>query len=160
MMGSEREIFVFKGQTLVLAWLLATIGVLGFLGNLIARQNLFKGSLFLLLTLTITLLVGALMLAGRSDVIIDDQGISRRIFGKTWQRMDWDNIRLIRAFPVSGGGGYSAQAYNIYPKVRPRFAVLPAGKMSFTDKMTNSTQFIEHLHRFASAHSIRIEPPL
>ena len=88
-MASEQEIFVFKGQTLVLAWLLATVGVLGFLGSLIARQDLFKGGVFLLLTLTITLVVGALLLAGRSDVIVDDQGISRRLFGKIWQRMEW-----------------------------------------------------------------------
>ena len=66
-------------------------------------------------------------------------------------------IRLIKTFSVSGGRGYSAQAYNLYPKVRPRFAVLPAGKMSFTDKMTNSALLIKHLYRFAAAHGIKID---
>lgn len=156
-MTSGPETFVFKGKLLVLAWLLACVAIFGFLGDVVARQNPFEGGVFLVLTLAFTLLMGALILVDRSDVIVDEQAISRRLFGVIWQRMEWRNIRVIRTFHVSATGGYTAQAYNLYPKVKARFAFLPGGKMSFTDKMTNAPQFFGHLRRMASEYGINIE---
>src|SRR5208283_3414950 len=69
---------------------------------------------FLLLSLLLTAIV-CIGIAGTSDIVIDNQGISRQLFSKTWQTIEWNNVRLITAFPVSGGYGYSVRAFNIFP---------------------------------------------
>jgi hypothetical protein len=109
------------------------------------------------MSISFVLLGGAVLLFGRSDVVTDDQGISRRLFGWTWQTVLWTNIRLITAFPVTGGYGYTARAFNIFPSVRPKVRLMPSGKMMFTDKMSDASRLVELLNHYASIHGIKIE---
>jgi hypothetical protein len=150
--------FSFAGQFLVMLWMCVVLCIVGLLGFTWIRQAGVAGGItFLVVSISFVLLIGFLLLAGRSDVLVDDQGISRRLFGWTWQTIQWGNVRLITAFPVFGGSGYTPRAFNIYPSVRPKVRVMPSGKMSFTDKMSDAPRLIKLLNQYASSHGIKIE---
>jgi hypothetical protein len=150
--------FRFAGRLLVILWMciaLCFIGVLTFIRN--RQPGATGGITVLVMSISFVLLVGAVLLFGRSDVVIDEKGISRRLFGWTWKTVHWPNIRLITAFPVTGGYGYTARAFNIFPSVRPTVRLMPSGKMMFTDKMSDAPRMVELLNYYASTNGIKIE---
>ena len=151
-------IFKFEGQYLVILWFFIVICILGFLGVAIIKRGVgFGGGMFLLISVSFILFITGLLLTGRSDVVVDDQGISRCLLGKTWQTIRWENARLITAFPVSGGRSYMARGFNIYPIVKPQFSLMPSGKMVFNDKVGDAPKLVELLNYYSSKHGIRIE---
>jgi hypothetical protein len=157
---TREESFRFSGRLLaILIWMgiaLCFIGTLTFIR--VQQPGAPTGGItVLVMSISFVLLVGAVLLFGNSDVVIDEQGISRRLFGWTWQTVRWTNIRLITAFPVSGGYGYTARGFNIFPSVRPTVRLMPSGKMWFTDKISNAPRLVELLNHYASSQSIKIE---
>jgi hypothetical protein len=153
-------VFCFKGQLYFLIAAYAISGLFLFLGLAIetGRQGtvtfgepiMFGG--FLLFSI-----LGTISFLDQSDIVVDDQGISRCILGWPWKKIRWDNVRLITAFPVSGGPGYSARAFNIFPIVKPQFRLLPSGKILFNDKVQNASTLVELLNQYALKHGIKIE---
>ena len=111
----------------------------------LSRQDLllevipFLGFLILLFGTTLGCL-------SQADINVDNQGISRVLWGWTWQSIRWDNTRLISAHPVISKG-YSARVFTIFPKSKPRTRLMPSGKMVFTDKMKNATALVALLNR-------------
>ncbi|HHY6931721.1 TPA: hypothetical protein ACV4T7_005701 [Burkholderia ambifaria] len=155
---STPAVFEAKGSALMAVWLCAVVCIFGFFGSLlIMHGSVLSGVIFIA---SAFLFFGATAIAiinNWSDVEIDNRAISRRIFGSTWQIIDWENVRLITAFPVSGGYDHSARAFNIFPKTRPRFRLLPSGKMVFNDKLNNATKMIELINYYASIYGIDIK---
>jgi hypothetical protein len=152
------ESFRFPGRLWVILWTGLALTFIGVLTFIRIRQPGATGGIGVLVTsISFVLLLGAVLLFGRSDVVIDDQGISQRLFGWTWKAVCWRNVRLITAFPVSGGYGYTARAFNIFPLVRPHFRLMPSGKMMFTDKISDSPRLVDLLNQYASSHVIKIE---
>jgi hypothetical protein len=142
----------------VILWICVGFSLVGFIRLLRGRPpDDSGGMIFSVAWIAFVLLVGAVLLFGKSDVLIDDQGISRRLFGWTWLTIQWANVRLITAFPVSGGYGYSARAFNIFPTVKAAIRLMPSGKMAFTDKVSGAPRLVELLNHYASSHRINIE---
>ncbi|NIF41044.1 hypothetical protein F3J14_09130 [Burkholderia sp. Tr-862] len=155
---STPAVFKAKGAALMAVWLCVVVCIFDFFGSLLIMHGavlsgvIFIASAFLFFGATAIAIIN-----NWSDVEIDNNAISRRILGSTWQKIDWENVGLITAFPVSGGYGYSARAFNIFPKTRPRFRVLPSGKMVFNDKLNNAEKMIELLNYYASIYGINIK---
>lgn len=103
--------------------------------------------------------VFGIAIAGQSDIVIDDQGISRRFFGKKWQTIRWDNVQVIKTFPV-GARGFPTKiirAFTICPTVQPLGISYRSGKIGLTDGFENMEQLIELLNHYVSKYEIKIE---
>jgi hypothetical protein len=158
--NARAESFRFAGRLLlILLWMCIALCFIGALTFIRVQQPgpTSDGITALFVSISFVLLVGTVLLFGNSDVVIDDRGISRRLFGWTWQTIRWTNIRLITAFPVSGGYGYTARGFNIFPSVAPTVRLMPSGKMWFTDKISDAPRLVELLNHYASSQSIKIE---
>ncbi|MCA8205126.1 hypothetical protein LGM71_29235 [Burkholderia sp. AU33545] len=155
---STPAVFKAKGAALMTVWLCAVVCIFGFFGSLLIRHGaVLSGVIFIASTFLFFGATAIAIINNWSDVEIDNKAISRRIFGSTWQKIDWENIGLITAFPISGGYGYAARAFNIFPKTRPRFRILPSGKMVFNDKLNNAPKMIDLLNHYASIYGIDIK---
>lgn len=155
---SNITVFKFRGQYLIALWMCVTSGLCIFLGGIwIKRDGALGGGIFLLISLSLIILVGGLILAGRSVLSIDDQCLSRQIFGKTWQKIKWENVSLITAFPVSSMRGLNARGFNIYPTTKPIFRITPSGKITFTDQLENISELIALINDYASQKKIPIK---
>jgi hypothetical protein len=93
----------------------------------------------------------------QTDIAIDDDGLSRILWGHTWQTMRWDDVRLISAFPVSRGNGSTQRAFNIFPIVKPFPRLSPSGKIMFDDKIEDVSKLVELLNHYAQQRGIKIE---
>jgi hypothetical protein len=103
-------------------------------------------------------IAGANALLSISDIVVDHRGISRSLFGKTWQAIRWDNIRIIKTFPIRDPDtNKMIRGFNIYPLIRPRFDLMAFGKMSFLEKAENMSKLIELINQFVSIYKIEIE---
>lgn len=157
--ATKSVVFKIKGQVLVLLWVCALTLLFGFILIDMIRtgRETFEGGLAIVLLLMFFWVMGFMLMVGRSDVIIDDQGISRCFLGKTWRTIRWDNIMRITKFPVSDGFGKIVKGYNIFPKVKPRFSFNPSGKMTFGEYMDDIPKLIEMLNFYVLKYDIKVE---
>jgi hypothetical protein len=93
-----------------------------------------------------------------SDVAIDDDGISRTFAGMTWQKINWNNVDRIVSFKSSSDDdGTLNRAFNLFPKVKSGFRLIPSGKMVFGDSVDLKGQFIRLLNYYVDKYQIRLE---
>jgi hypothetical protein len=97
--------------------------------------------------------LGVIVIITASDVVVDDEGIARCLFGFTWKRIRWDNTRLITEFLVRGPA-VSTRGVNVFPIVKSRFRILPSGKISFTEEMERASELVQMMRQYASRHGI------
>ncbi|MEB0048788.1 MULTISPECIES: hypothetical protein [unclassified Pseudomonas] len=157
-MSGERE-FKFRGQAWIVVWLLFMLSVHIILGGIwITRSFNTGGGIYLLISLPFTVFVGGLILRGRSDIVIDEYCISRRLFGRVWQKFEWSNIELVTEFSIPNQYSKTAiRGINIFPKVKPKYRMTPSGKMGFTDQSENKSELIRLINVYAQKNNITTE---
>jgi hypothetical protein len=115
------------------------------------------GTIFCLSVAVLLLFLGLIFLIGKSDIIIDDDGISRALFGKTIQVVPWIDVQRVVVYPVRAAGvSRGVTAYNIVAS--PSSSKRSNGrKIYFNDQSTDLTALIDFLNIFIVKHQIRVE---
>jgi hypothetical protein len=153
MSGSQLS-FVYGGRfgaVVGLAVLLAFFWVLAFLSAMDGEWSsvgVCMGACFVLV------LIFGLLILSRSDVVVSDQGVARRLWGWTWRTISWSNVDRVTEFPVSKGNGQVVMALNIFPKIKPIHRFTPSGKVFFCLDMRDSSEFIRRLNQNIAEHEI------
>jgi hypothetical protein len=122
-------------------------------GNSVSRELPFLAvyALFILYK-SVTLLSGA------SDIVVDDESISRRLYGWVWKRMRWDNISRIKSFEVYvEADGVRSTAYNIFPIVKDRLRLFPSGKIAFRSTVDGIDELLEIINKHAYEHHVLLQ---
>lgn len=147
--------YAYRFGTLVaLAVLLALLGGMAFLSAM--RGDWDFVAAFIVASLFFTLIFG-LLIVGRSDVVVSDEGIARSLWGWTWRTMSWSNVSRIRQFRASRGNGQFVWALNIFPKVKPAHRFTPSGKVFFSLDVENSGDLVLRLNQYIAANAIPLE---
>jgi hypothetical protein len=100
-----RRSFRYAGLALLVAWGIAVILISVALATFALMHNGSQGTpirsiVFLIVSFVFVLSITWLLITQRSDLVVDDRGISRAIFGWTWQTIEWNNTKVIRSFPL------------------------------------------------------------
>lgn len=155
---SQSEVFRFKVRLNRIVISILSVVFIWFTYDTIMRHEnigtiMIAGTLaFILLVITIVSIFGS------SDIIINDESISRRLFGKTWQTIRWDNVGYIQRFPLSNGYGGTFDVYSIHPKTKPESVFRPTGRLHFNKTgLNDSDKLIGLLNRYIQEHGIRVE---
>lgn len=152
---SNRRAFTFPGQTFLFIILTVAFLWMCVLGLDAIRHH---DKAFVAVSAAFSffiLLIGTVTLVGRSDILIDDEIIARRLFGVTMQTLRWDNVRVVRAFPV-GGAGAAQRGINILPKVAVKGNLYPMSKISFVGDPSNK-ELSSALNHQIKMHSIDVQ---
>jgi hypothetical protein len=102
-----------------LVWLVLFAFTCGVSYVLASLSNRISGLVSLVIGAAICALAEYLTLTQMSDVVIDDEGISRSHFGMTWRIIRWSDLREITAFVPPFGG--SRRVFRLYQSLQPRF---------------------------------------
>lgn len=140
--------------------ILVNIGVMVCFGAavILEGQNLSKGIPFFYIYSLLILYKAVTLLGGASDIVVDDEGISRRLYGWVWKRMRWDNIARIKAFEVYvEAQRIRSMAYNIFPIVKDQIRLLPSGKIAFLGTVDGITELLEVINKRADQYHILIQ---
>jgi hypothetical protein len=162
MENSQNAPMVFRYKGRAVAFALICFFAFGFLAvTLFAITRGIGFGLGMLMTLLSLFLfaVSGVAIIGQSDIAIDKEGISRRLFGKTWRTIGWDSVKIIKAFhvPELGFRSKNIRAFAIYPTTKPiDMAYLPH-HIGFTEKYSNIDQLLGVINHHASKHQIEIE---
>lgn len=93
-----------------------------------------------------------------SDLVIDENGVSRTLFGKVWRRILWSNVSVVKVNEfLSLKTSKVAKSITIYPKVKPRIRFWPSGKMMLPAKVERPERLIEVMNAYVSANRIAVE---
>jgi hypothetical protein len=151
-------IFKFAGQTPTrIALCVLALWWAFFCVIWIRRGGSASGATFLLISLLFVLLISGLTLTSQSDVVIDDQGISKRLFGVTLRTIRWDNVREVRVFQLKGiYAEKMIRALAIYPAVGPKGNLSSIGKLVIRERFEKMDLMIEMMNHYISKYGIRI----
>jgi hypothetical protein len=134
------------------------ICILGWLEIVLLRSRSELDWLYFLIASALFVFgVSLLLLNARSDVVIDGVGIYRVIYGVTWQMIAWECVGMITVFPVHGGPGSQAIAFNLFPKFGAKSSLRPFGKMFFDDKLIDCEKLIEFINFYAKENRITLK---
>lgn len=96
-----------------------------------------------------------------ADVIVDAQGISRRLFGLVpWKRQRWDNIRLIRVMPFPYRDPYTGSTsfkriIVMLPAVPPRLRWVRSGKVALDDAVNEAGVLMKIINHYIAQYNIK-----
>ena len=121
------------------------------------REGVLGGLMFSAISCSVAGFFGIITIRGTSDVVVDDQGISRTFFGMTWQSFQWDSVeRLVvrRVMDPSSNFGKTIRAFVLYQKNRRRRLL---SGMSFLENAEKMPDLIRFLNHYIARHKIQIE---
>jgi hypothetical protein len=114
----------------------------------------------IILALMVLLFVlGAIMdLRQKSDIVVNEKYISRRLFGWSWKKIYWNEIHLIKVIPFFHPALRKVvRIISIQPSTSPRFRLLPYRKMNFSDQAENMNDLIAIINNYAAVFHIKIQ---
>jgi len=151
--GSPR-VFRFKSFIVVFVGLIAVLSFWVVLSVAwMSREGFWGGVAFLLVGILLFGVLGTMTTLGMSDIVIDEERISRRIFGAEWQSLRWDNVDRIAIFQIPDFGRLRRiRAFKIYPRDGHI-----ARRIAFNEQSGDITDLIELINELAARFSIKIE---
>lgn len=158
----ERKSFKYEGLALLVAWGITVLLVSIFLAtfalmHVAAHDSLMRPIVFLIVSSIFILLITWLLITSRSDLLIDDRGISRAIFGWTWQTIEWRNTKVVRSFPASRRDGCTSRTFAVHPLTRTGLSLTLKGIMVFNERLDGFPELLDLLNKYISLNSIRVE---
>ena len=123
----------------------------------IARKDLPPGILaMLLLFLSFYTLSGIWYFLTTAELLVDEEGLRRKLFGRVYGRIYWRDVESIR----EGSNLLRKQTVTfvrIVPKRAPLWSLRLSGSISMNDQMEGFDELIEILNRYISVHLLKVE---
>lgn len=158
MSAASPYIYKFKGRFLglVVCGLMASLLVV--FAVLIAGQgDGVAGVIFFFAGAFFFLLIGWILFIGKADIFIDNESISRAVFGRRFKILQWKDVELITVFGVRGGGVSSnVTGYNIIAS-RNRSKLSTTKKIFFSSQGNDLSGLIECMNIYIARFNIKAE---
>jgi hypothetical protein len=124
----------------------------------IVKEGFLHGVLFAAIFFPFTIIAAVVGFSNLSNIVIDDEGISRSFLRRTWKVIPWNDVEVIRVFKVLDRRSNSEIRYfNIYPRIVSGFRIMPSGKMVFGERMERPNEFNTLLRKYIALHGLRVE---
>jgi hypothetical protein len=155
---ASRNHFKFKGFIPAFVALVLFAGLWVFFAFVIPMAGAGLGGVVFCLCVAVLLLaLGRVFLISKSDLVMDDQGVTRIFLGKEVQSIPWTGVQRIVAYPVRGAGvSHNVTAYNILALSSPA-ARSKTRKIYFNDQSTDLTALLDCLNFYAGKHGLKVE---
>ena len=152
------RIFKFKGFFPAFTVLIFFITLWVFFAVLIPiTGGGFGGTIACLGVAVFLLFLGGIFLVSKSDIVVDESRITRVLFGKTLQTVEWTDVQRIVVYPVRAAGvSRNVTAYNI-------FALSALGerkrsrKIYFNNQSTDLTELVSLINKIILERRIKVE---
>ncbi|GAB3027946.1 hypothetical protein GCM10027285_07690 [Oleiagrimonas citrea] len=142
---------------LVLACMLVSFVVV-LVVSLVQERGVGVGMVaILILAIAFLTFIGRIYAFARADMVLDDGAVSRALFGKIVQSIDWRNVAKIKVFPLrKSGNKVTVTGYNIMPRdhsmTRPK-----TRKIYFSRHDNDYAELLDALNEYVRRHNIIVE---
>lgn len=160
---SAPRVFKYKGLRGDFVWLVCFVVpscLLFFVGSVKEHsvELLVYGIIFFALFFVCA---GYLLVVVQTDIVIGEDGISRRIGNKTLQIMAWNEVRVIKAFDTYDRETKKMSiGLNIYPISKPKHRLTLSGKIVVSEapmRQGTFSELVELLNIYIAQNHIEIE---
>jgi hypothetical protein len=145
-----------KWVPVVIAWLGIVFPLCMLLGIIwIHQKDWLHGVWFLLASTTFVLLFGGFGLLATADIVVDDIGVSKMVFGLTLQKLRWIDIARMRISNVvdpKDGGAVKAYALVAKPGSVNFFSRI----IVLRERKTGMEQLLSKFNDCVSRHEIKV----
>jgi len=118
----------------------------------ISRGDLPAGSIFLLISIPISLLITWVLILGLADISVDDAGLRRKAFGIVWQEVKWKDVSSVRIFNTTNpDNGKKVRSFLLITKGAP----LASRRIGFQESSVNMEPLAQEVVRQVAIHAIR-----
>lgn len=153
--------FRFKGQGLlaIAELLISLVFAIPLILIEQRRIGLPSAGEVILTVIAVSFAFGAILdLRQKSDIVVDDNCIARRLFGWTWQKIPWSDIYLIKVIPFFHPAIRKVvRIISFHRTASPRISLLRYGKLGFFDQAENMNDLTMLINHYAAIHHIKIE---
>lgn len=151
-------VYKFKARFPALAACGLMMTLLIVFAALIARDGDGAGIvIFFLAGALFFLLVGRTFFIGKMNVVIDDESISRTIFGRQFKVIQWKDVERITVFPVRGAGvNQGVTGYNVIAS-RGRSNLSNTKKIFFSNQGNDLSGLIGCMNVYIGRLDISVE---
>lgn len=87
---------------------------------LVTQGSIYKGVAILVCAVSVVTISVLISFSQQSDIVIDEQSISRRVFGKAWQHIRWGDVRDIHTGSTPRFSKAPVKCCWIYPTFESR----------------------------------------
>jgi hypothetical protein len=151
--------FSFKAFKWICIWMCTVYPLLvGMVIAIFVKSGFTFTTLWICLLCTITGIAGIISVFGSSDIIIDNQGISRLLFGKIWQDIPWENVGLIKTYPLMDYNTLKKiTAFNIFPSVGSSANSRWFNRIAFVEGAENMSAMLGIINKYVLKYNIKVE---
>lgn len=151
-------VYKFKGRLPALFLCGLMIGLLVVFAVLIVDQGDGVGvAFFFLAGAFFFLLIGGVFFIGKTNIVVDDESISRTIFGKPFKIIQWRDIERITVFPVRGAGvSPNVTGYNVIAS-RDGSDLSNTKKIFFSNQGNDLSDLIECMNICITRFNVKVE---
>lgn len=154
-----RHVFKYRRLPFMVAW---TVVVTTLLVSLWIRSVMQAGwsvdMVFFPTSLVFVSWYGGMIVLGASDIVVDEIGVSRKLFMVTWARIAWtDMSRIVCCEVYYSRWQRSVVAYNIFPCVKSKIRLLPSGKLWITGNIASMESLREAMNEQALRYGVPIQ---
>ena len=154
------RLFRFSGRGQFFAAWIAGLSIWVFFALLAVSRNQLEPIVFFVVWtgFWFILTAGTYRAIITSDVLIDDIGVSRKLFGWVIQRIQWNELKLIREY-----SGYvpnseeTLRFVRLVPKKLPLFKFRLCEPMLISDRVDRFEELIATLNKYIAAYRPSIE---
>jgi hypothetical protein len=120
------------------------------------QGSLFKGLAILFCGILMCTFSVLISINQQSDLVINDQSISKSLFGKTWRSVEWKNVREIHIGLVPRFSKPPVKCCWIYPSLESRSGT-KCGVISIGYERKDIVALLEVINHYISKYDIKIQ---
>ena len=156
--GTSRR-FTFKMLPWLCLWLVVvevlfiSIGIMS-----IGKRGMWGGITVSIIGCSILGFMGWFTIRGYSDIVINDQTISRVVYGKIWQQFRWDEIERVvirRTIDPNSNRGKTIRGFALYKRKLPGRLMAPWAIL-LGEEGKHAAELIALLNLYIAKHGIKI----
>ena len=151
--------FTFKMLPWLCLWLVTIETMIVLLAVAVFMREPGSGALIYLGVIAAVLgFLGWLTIRGNSDIVINDQTISRVVYGKIWQQFRWDEMDRVvirKTIDPDSNRGKTIRVFALYKRKRDGQFLSPWG-IIIVEKGNNVVELIALLNLYIQKHGIKI----
>lgn len=159
MVIESKEVYKFKDQgllaiaSLIIALVFAVIAI----AALKASSVVSVGGATAVLATSVVFLFGSIVsLRAKSQVVVDKECISRKLFGVIWRRIYWSHIEKITVTPFFNAAmRKQLRIITIIPSAHGSVGI--SNKISFVDQLERMDQLVKYINLRIEKHDITIQ---
>jgi hypothetical protein len=148
--------YKYKWRLMPFVWLLILTPLFIWIGAAwISREGWQGGISFLSISLSLEFVIGWTLIMALADITVDDEQVSRKAYGVTWQRIAWSDVKRVTCFHNMNPEDGKRVRQFVLTSTKSH-GLLSTKRITFQERLIGMGDFLEKFDECIEHHKIKI----